>query len=443
MAKGICWFYSKWAPLVFDRARLHRHTRCPSAARRCDLTTPQVSVSPGRRAGQLTQVQLREPLHKETPFAPRNIPYKAIGRGWPRMVNAPRIIAAKFLSARSTGVMLNSISLSDNQCNRMPFCIIGPLLILCWPTLAASPGKVADSDSLTQQLPEVTVIAPRPPTEEELAGDSVSRFVATHGSPAVITGQLPRWRDGICPITEGLSPGFNAYVSARILSVAAAVGAPYKSDRCKHNVQILFTTEPQKLINELAKRNPEILGFHYPHETQTLATFSHPIQSWYMTATRGNSGSEVLDNPLPVRQGSSPLSNMSPDRWLESGTSPPGDAGSHLSTGLDSVIVHALIIVDTKKVVGYEIGTVSDYLGMLVLSHTRLPDDCSTLPSILDIMTPGCTSREKPTQTTAGDLAFLRALYAVDMRESLWLEGRDIRNYMMRQFKPQRQSAER
>lgn len=100
------------------------------------------------------------------------------------------------------------------------------------------------------------------------------------------------------------------------------------------------------------------------------------------------------------------------------------------------MIVHALIIVDTRKVAGSEIGTISDYLSMLVLSQTRLPDDCGALPSILDMMTSSCSGRERPTQATAGDLAFLRALYAIDMRESLLLEESAIRNQMMRQFKP-------
>src|ERR1700761_3264962 len=75
-------------------------------------------------------------------------------------------------------------------------------------------------------LPEVTVTAPRPPTPQELAGPAVPDFVHAHAVPALATGQLARWHVGICPLTSGLSPDFNDFVSARILAIAASVGAP-------------------------------------------------------------------------------------------------------------------------------------------------------------------------------------------------------------------------
>ncbi len=306
-------------------------------------------------------------------------------------------------------------------------------LLGCSFTAGGGQGAEATGNA-APQLPAVTVTAPRPPTQQELAGDSVSKFIAAHGANAVVTGQLARWREGICPVTSGLSPGFNAFVSARILAVAAAVGAPSAVDRCRHNVQILFTTDPQKILDEVAQHRPALLGFQYSRQTQKLASFGQPIQGWYVTATRNDTGLEVTDNPMPVRQGSSPISSSSPAHWLESGTSPPGDAGSRLSTGLTSLIAHALILVDTKKVAGYPIGAVSDYLAMMVLTQTRASDECGRLPSILDLMASHCDASDKPDAMTAGDLAFLRALYAIDLRESLALEGSDIRTHMMRQF---------
>jgi hypothetical protein len=306
------------------------------------------------------------------------------------------------------------------------------LLLGCCVT--GSTGHAEAIGNTSPQLPAVTVTAPRPPTKEELAGDSVSKFIAAHGTHAVVTGQLARWREGICPVTSGLSPGFNAFVSARLLAVAAAVGAPSAEGRCRHNVQIIFTTDPQRILDEVVKHRPFLLGFHYSRQTQNMVTFDQPIQGWYVTATRNDEGLEVTDNPIPIRQGSSPISSTSPAHWLESGTSPPGDAGSRLTTGLTSLIAHALILVDTKKVAGDPIGAVSDYLAMMVLTQTRAPDECGRLPSILDLMASQCDGGDKPDAMTAGDLAFLRALYAIDLRESLALEGSDIRTHMMRQF---------
>jgi hypothetical protein len=94
-------------------------------------------------------------------------------------------------------------------------------------------------------LPDVTVIAPRPPTPEELAGEAVPRFVQSHATPSTVIHQITRWCTGICPLTRGLDAGMNAFVTARIRAVAQAVGAPHdESSNCVPNVLILFTLEP-------------------------------------------------------------------------------------------------------------------------------------------------------------------------------------------------------
>jgi hypothetical protein len=321
---------------------------------------------------------------------------------------------------------------------RSRFFAMGATFVLCvagsaGPALAQSKSSAAGNTDL--EIPTVTVTAPKPPDPEQLVGDSVPRFIAAHGRPTVVTGQLARWRASICPETLGLSPGFNSFVSARIGAVAAVVGAPHgEQGHCKVNVRILFTSEPKQVIGEIVKRDPAFLGFHYAQQTQRAATFDHPIQGWYMTATQGDRGNIALDNPNPIQQTTAAL-NSPVARALQSGTTPGGRAGTRLATGQDSLLVHALVIVDTKGVSGYPIGSISDYLAMLVLSQTRSPDACGPLPSILDLMAMHCGTEKKPEAVTAGDLAFLRALYSMDLRENLSLETNDIQNAMMREFK--------
>jgi hypothetical protein len=286
------------------------------------------------------------------------------------------------------------------------------------------------------EIPTVTVTAPKPPDPEQLAGDSVPKFIAAHARPTQITGQLARWREGVCPVTSGLTPGFNAFVSARIEAVAAIVGAPHGGTRnCKHNIQIIFTTEPEKLIDAVSrKRGSALLGYHYSHDAQKIATFSHPIQGWYVTATQNDSGDFAIDDAAPIQQQATAMSNVA-QYALESGTTPGGRLGTRLATGLSSLLVHVLVVADARKVNGYTIGSVSDYLAMLVLSQTQSPDMCGPLPSILDLMASHCDAQEKPEAVTAGDLAFLRALYSTDLREKYALETGDIQNAMMREFK--------
>ena len=314
---------------------------------------------------------------------------------------------------------------------------VAAVVVLC---VAGSAGRVLAQAGLTApgnpapEVPTVTVTAPKPPAPEQLAGESVPHFIASHARPAVVTGQLARWREGICTETLGLSPGFNAFVSARIEAVAVVVGAPHKDPgHCKTNVKILFTSEPKPVIAELVKRDPALLGFHYARQTQRVATFDHPIQGWYMTATQGDRGEIALDIPNPIQQTTAPDMN-SVERAFQSATTPAGRAGTRLASGQSSLLVNALVIVDAKKVSGYSIGSISDYLAMLVLSQTLSPDTCGPLPSILDLMASHCESQEKPEAVTAGDLAFLHALYSLDLRENLSLETSDIQNAMIREF---------
>ncbi len=290
----------------------------------------------------------------------------------------------------------------------------------------ATLGLTAAADTPTPPLPDVTVVAPRPPDPRELQGDAVPNFITAHARPSVVIGQLPRWRVGICPLTSGLSPVFNDFVSARIRAVAASAGVPSQPDgSCSYNVRVFFTAEPQQVMDELWKRNSALLGFHYKHSAKDVPAFTRPIQGWYVTSTRNYQGMEVVDDPLPL---------PSLPGLLLKGRTPPGMLGSRLTNGRRTLLLHALMIADTKKVIGYEIGSISDYIAMLVLSQTQSLDACGPLPSILDLMSSSCGDREKPTAVTAGDLAFLRALYSTDLEQPLELERSDILNNMMKQF---------
>jgi hypothetical protein len=299
------------------------------------------------------------------------------------------------------------------------------LAILGFGAFASSSAAGAAESSVP--IPEVTVIAPRPPTPDELAGEAVPTFIATHATPSTVIHQITRWRNRICPVAQGLSPAFNAFVTARIWAVAAAVGAPYDTAPCKHNVQILFTAEPQQVLDQLVKKDTRLLGFHYPQQIKRLTTFRGPIQGWYVTSTRNDVGAEAIDEALPL-----PIDD--PTNILTKGTVPPGRLGTRLATGLSSAIVSALIVVDLTKVTGHGVGSISDYLAMMILTRAQSPETCGALPSIVDLLSSSCGDREKPLQLTAGDIAFLRALYSTDLRENLSLETSDIQNAMMREF---------
>jgi hypothetical protein len=281
-------------------------------------------------------------------------------------------------------------------------------LVLWMPVAGAAVGPPI--------VPEVTVTAPRPPEPEQLVGESVPNFIKGHGQPAVLSGQLGRWVTEICLRTEGLTPAFNAFVSARVEAIAASVGAPHDwVAQCRPNVAIYFTADPQALLDEVVKHAPQLLGFHYPHQVKRLATVNRPIQAWYVTAMRGATGQDVID-----------------DIW---GMLPSGRLGSRLTLGRSSLIVFVLIVADSGKLGNFSVGSISDYIALLTLSRPASLDGCGQLPSIIDLMSPVCGTNSISTAMTAGDMAYLRALYSLNMEQPLSLQRMDLQDKMMREFR--------
>ena len=301
---------------------------------------------------------------------------------------------------------------------------------IAWPVNAGASPEIGD----------VSVRAPTPPSDEELAGNSLEEFIVhhatTHYANTPLTGNLARWRGGlqsVCPQTVGLAPGFAAFVTARVRAIATYVGAPVQSDpQCKSNVQIFFTNDPQQKMNEVTKwaTGPAFQN-RYSGGARHLIAFKsdHAIQGWYLTT----SGSQVLTTDVAmVNLNVWPLWPQITQNYLGSesiGTRVGGGSGSGIGIGI------VILVVDTTKAVGSAIGTLADYLAMLSLSVAQSPDHCDPLPSILDLMSPSCGAREKPTAITAGDLAFLKALYYKNTGLGASLSRFQIQDNMLQQFK--------
>jgi hypothetical protein len=223
------------------------------------------------------------------------------------------------------------------------------------------------------------------------------------------------------------------YVTARIRAIAAAVGAPHdESPKCKPNVLILFVLDPEKQVQSLLKSESLSLGFHYPAETKSFTAFTQPVQGWYVTSTRNWKGLETVDNPHAFY-------TLDPIVGFEGiGTAPPTDPSSRLDNYISSQVVLATIIADSNKITGMTIGSLSDYIAVLTLTQARLSQGCSQLPSIMDLMAPGCPGDKRPDQVTAGDLAYLRALYSADLETPVQIERSNIEAAMLRAFADRR-----
>jgi hypothetical protein len=313
---------------------------------------------------------------------------------------------------------------------------------------SAPSGATADQSSAANAnaMPEVSVIGKM---DKHTLNHVVSQFIQSHAKPSVIIGQVGRWRENVCPAVLGLKSSYAGTLSTRITTLARSVGAPASTEgkKCTANVDIVFTPEPQALLDLVAKKYRPLLGYDPKAEAKQALTFNHPVQAWYETGTRaldyqppitmpGAAGdaSAVFGPPqsppaiLPFITG---LQIDSPETSGESGNGlgPTGTAGSRLTRGLRSEFVHVLIIVDSKTVKTYSLQTVSDYIALLALTRIASPDTCSALPSILNLFATGCPA--PPTAITTPDTAYLKALYAANLDKNLNIEQGDIRERMV------------
>ena len=215
----------------------------------------------------------------------------------------------------------------------------------------------------------------------------------------------------MCPITVGLRPTATKFISDRLRQVAADVGAPTGRPDCTPNIEIVFTTTPQALMDTVRKERPQLLGFAYTGgQMDALAKVTHSIQAWYTTQTRDLRGNVTMDVGRHSGPGIEVPCNCDAGIMLQL---PDANAvsvtGSRLGDGTRSDFYHVIVVADPTKLSDYSIGAIADAVALLALSHVDAPESCQPLASIANLLVPGCT--QVPDGLSANDLAFLRGLY--------------------------------
>jgi len=319
----------------------------------------------------------------------------------------------------------------------------------------AASAQDSEQESSQSQHPAVVVTAPRDLDRHTLEHVVVPKFVRSHATATESIDQLARWIERVCPEVKGLTAMYNLYVTDRILSVAERVGAPRTEDSgCKTNVEVLFTADPKGELDYVMRKKKGMLGGSFGHKPSK--TFDHPIQAWYVTATRSYVAPTTPLNGTTYDHGIIPAANGNADIFVQSFTTsglPPknerqndtpqgqdllrGQAGSLLGAGLTSEFVNVMIIIDSKQVSKYSLTAIADYIGMLALTRTSL-DDCSVLPSVIDLLSKDCQEgRPTPTSLTNADTAYLRALYSANLGFNLNIEMGEVRQRMSEQIEAQ------
>lgn len=298
------------------------------------------------------------------------------------------------------------------------------------PVIAAAQSK----DSLpadSAALPEVTVNAQRVRDHEALK-HAVRSFVQSRSTPGTRTNQIGRWYQKVCPLVTGLQSGSNKLVAREVLDLAREVGAPAAADAktCTINIEIVFTPDPQDLLDDIARVNRAELGYFPTSQRSRMTTFSRPIQAWYETGTRQTNCQPPRGTDIPqpcdpsVTQLDADVGNVN----LQ-----PSGFTDRLKKGLRSEFGHVLIIVDSRNVARYSLSSIADYIAMLSLSRMTQLEDCASLASITELLASGCANTA-PDTLTAADRAYLQSLYATDLEAPLALERGDLGGRMIQRI---------
>jgi hypothetical protein len=281
-----------------------------------------------------------------------------------------------------------------------------------WLAALAVPDVLAQP--VAPATEQVIVTAPRQRPE-----DALNHFIIAHAAPTPALGKIGRWKTGICPVTIGLPAKFATFVTQRIIRVAMMAGVPLDShEPCHPNIAVLATDKPQALLDFVHEKRPALLGFHYRPQAHALATMRLPVQAWYSTATEDFDGFISADMPsgdmgygvMSTDGADGPARGFSLSSFNVARVSGNRATGN----GLQSEFTTAIIVIDTGKIAGQQIGALADYIAMLALSQAPSYDGCQDVPTITNLMATGCADGLKPAGLTDIDATFLRGLYQMD-----------------------------
>jgi hypothetical protein len=258
----------------------------------------------------------------------------------------------------------------------------------------------------------------------EVFQDFLRGFVA----PTYMTGKIARWERRLCPLVVGQNTHFTTFITQRIKAVALAAGAPVNTEAsCKPNIEIVFTTTPQALLDNVRRHQAYYLGYaETSTQVEKLATVTRPIQAWYATETQDANGRRWVDSA--IRPGVNGEFLFDFDAYASS--------GSRINNGIKSGFNHVLIVVDSAKLAGEKIVPVADYISMLALTQVSSLDACQHLSSIVNIQAADCDHAVDG--LTPFDLAYLQGLYRMSADRELMFQRNDIASVMADRLMPEK-----
>lgn len=266
------------------------------------------------------------------------------------------------------------------------------LLLLATSVKAEPPAKPPKQQSETE-LNTITVEGAR---DRDVLEHRVDKFV--YGiTVKPFDDSIARWeREApICPLVAGLPRDDGEFILTRLSSIALAAGAPLGQERCKPNLYVIVTSQPDELLKAWNQRDTNM--FSDESGSTKIRKFLHapiPIRVWYNATLLTSEGV-----PLDV-QPDGPLRGI--PRNLRA-------MGFRLTRDEVRDLTSVIVLIDARRLEGVTFGQLAAYIAMLGLVEIRLDAHLGDAPSILQLFT--ASSHTPPPGLSPWDQAFIKALY--------------------------------
>ncbi|TFI58034.1 hypothetical protein E2493_12645, partial [Sphingomonas parva] len=256
-------------------------------------------------------------------------------------------------------------------------------------------------------------------TGERLTRETARRYVNDVSRP--VDGQLPTFRNPVCPGVIGLPAEQGSVIEARVRKVARHVGVKLAKEGCSPNLRIVVVDDSQTFVSELHKQKPEFFGGMELTEIDRLLKDQRPALAWNSVQLQNEDGNVYASNSA----GRSSFGRMSQNR-VSAGNDqaqaaegmPRAGAGtgtmrassaSIIKQSTQQAILQSYVVVESAAVNGKTPMQVADYATMRALAAVQPPKEPEQVETILTLFEDG---REAPPSIRAPDVAYLKALYS-------------------------------
>jgi hypothetical protein len=264
-------------------------------------------------------------------------------------------------------------------------------------------------------LDSVTVQA----RDREKLKHDVNEFVATAIVQSHNNESLERWTYApVCPLVAGVSQAQGEFMLARLSQIARAAGVAVAGEKCSPNFYVIISADPGPALKKWTQ-HPAVFNYETGTELRHFLGTPRPVRVWYNEGATGIDGagmvSAILDTSsihakkYASADGVEPLVNRMPSQY-----------GSRLNVStVTKDILSVIVVVDSNKVGGINIGQLTDYIGVVGLAHVDLDKDTHEAPTILSLFR--FTDDARPMGMTLWDKALLHALYSTPQKNRMQL----------------------